>query len=118
MYGVPSELDLNFLHGSELIQVRLGVHQVQFIFHPVGAINVDGKWEHLGADGSVLDQSEPAPRTRPFQLHRLLGQRVTQTQVTPPTSIAVRFESGDTLRIFDSSKEYESFTIQPGDIVV
>jgi hypothetical protein len=118
MYGVPNGLDLNFLHGSELIQVCLGVHQVQFHFHPVGTIAVEGEWELLRADGSALDRSEPAPRTLPFQLHRLLGQRVTRTQVDPPTSIAVWFESGELLRVYDSSKEYESFTIQPGDIVV
>src|SRR5262245_26525414 len=118
MYGVPDGLNLRFLHGSELIQVCLGLHQVQFIFHPEGAISVEGEWELLGADGSLLDRSEPAPRMLAFQLHRLLGQRVSQTQVNPPTSVAVQFESGEVLRVFDSSKEYESFTIQPGDVVV
>lgn len=118
MYGVPNWLDLSFLRGSELIQVCLGVHQVQFIFHPLGAIAVEGGWQLLGADGSVLDRSEPAPRVLAFQLHRLLGQRVARAQVDPPTSVAVQFEGGEVLRVFDSSKEHESFTIQPGDIVV
>jgi hypothetical protein len=118
MYGVPEGLDLRFLHGSELIQVCLGLHQVRFIFQPEGSISVEGEWELLGADGSILDRSEPAPRTLAFQLHRLLGQRVIQTQVNSPTSVAVVFESGELLRVFDSSKGYESFTIQPGNLVV
>jgi hypothetical protein len=118
MYGVPDGLDLRFLHGSELIHVGLGLCDVQFGFQPEGHISVEGEWELLGADGSILDRSEPAPRTSAFRLHRLLGQRVVQTHVNPPTSIAVQFEGGELLRIFDSWKQYESFSIQPGNVFV
>jgi hypothetical protein len=53
MYGVPTDLDLSFLHGALLIQVCLGQHQVQFHFHPTGSIAVEGGWELRDAAGGV-----------------------------------------------------------------
>jgi hypothetical protein len=58
------------------------------------------------------------PRIEPFQLQRLLGQRVVSSELSSPLFIALRFDQGDTLRVFDSSAEFESFTIQSGGIVV
>ena len=55
MYGVPVDLDLSFLHGAELIQVCLGQHQLQFHFHPVGSISVEGGWELRDAAGVRID---------------------------------------------------------------
>ena len=111
MYGVPKDLDLTYLHGAELIQVCLGVHQVQFHFHPRGILSVEGEWELRAADDSELDRSEPPPRTRPFELHRLLGPKVTDTVLAPPNWLAIRFERGELLRVFDDSEQYESFNI-------
>jgi hypothetical protein len=118
MHGVSADLDLQFLHGAELIQVCVGLYQVQFVFHPEGNICVEGEWELYAADGSELDRSRPSPRQEPFQLHRLLGQRVVASSVSSPVWFGLRFERGDLLRIYDSSKEYESFSIQPGNIYV
>lgn len=114
MYGVPENLDLSFLHGAEVVQVRLGLHQVQLCFHPNASLSVEGRWELLSSDGLELDQYEPPPRERPFQLHRLLGQKVVGGSVSAPAWFSLRFENGDTLRVFDSSQEYESFSIDPG----
>jgi hypothetical protein len=117
VYGVPEDLDLQFLHGADVIQVCLGLSQVQFVFHPEANISVEGDWILYAADGSELDRSRPSPRQEAFQLHRLLGQRVEKTTVSSPSWIALHFESGELLRIFDDS-EYESFSIQPGNIFI
>jgi hypothetical protein len=118
VYGVPEDLDLQFLHGAELIQICIGLYQVQFIFQSGANISVEGEWKLYTSDGSELDRSSPAPRHEPFQLHRLLGRRVAASTVSSPNWIALRFETGDILRIADSSKEYESFSIQPGNIFI
>jgi hypothetical protein len=55
MYGVPSDLDLSFLCGAELIQVCLECHQLQFHFHPVGSIYVQGEWELMDAAAVQID---------------------------------------------------------------
>ena len=52
MYGVPAELDLRFLNDATLTQVCIGPWDVQFHFHPIGGIFVQGAWElRDGGDG-------------------------------------------------------------------
>lgn len=118
MYGVPADLNLTFLHGAELIQVCLGLSQLQFHFHPVGSIAVEGGWELLDADGARLDGWQDGPDRPPYQLHRLLGRRVAGSEVAAPDWFALRFEGGEVLRVFDDSPQYESFQIEPGGIIV
>ena len=120
MYGVPADLDLSGFVGAPLQHIDLG----QFILHfrfaadPERVISVEGDWELRGPDGVVLDhQMEPAAREA-YRVHALLGQNVTGYVVNPPTSFVLAFENGHTLRVFDRSREYESFSIQPGNIYV
>jgi hypothetical protein len=118
MYGVPVNLDLTFLHGAGLTQVCLGQHQVQFHFHPVGSIFVEGYWEFLGPTGEQIDHSYEEPERPPYQLHRLLSRAVVGSEVSAPEWFALRFSGGEVLKIFDDSPMYESFQIQPGNIIV
>jgi hypothetical protein len=118
MYGVPADLDLSFLHGALLIQICLGQDQVQFHFHPVGSISVEGTWELLDAAGMWMDGRTNGGERPPCRSDRLLGARVVGTEVCAPSWFALRFEGGEVLRVFDDSKQYESFSIQPGNIFV
>jgi hypothetical protein len=118
VYGVPADLDLAYLHGAELIQVCLGLYQLQFHFHPAGSIAVEGGWELLDATGARLDGRQDGPDRPPYQLHRLLGRRVAGSEVSAPAWFALRFEGGEVLRVFDDSSQYESFQIEPGGIIV
>ncbi len=111
MYGVPIDLDLTYLHGATLIQVCLGEFQLQFQFHPRGAISVEGRWEFRDAGGALIDQLHDGTERPPYHLHRLLGKKVVGTEVAAPDSCALRFEAGEILRFFDNSKQYESFQI-------
>jgi len=43
---------------------------------------------------------------------------VAGTEVDAPRSFALRFAGGEELRVFDDSDQFESFSIQPGDIFV
>ena len=120
MYGVPAHLNLSAFHGATLDQIALGAFDLQFHFsgaaHP--HIGVEGHWELRGPDGVVLDQQmENAERTA-YRLHVLLGRTVTASDVDPPRSFALTFDNGHVLRVFDDSPEYESFSIQPGDVFV
>ncbi len=118
MYGVPADLNLEFLHEAELIQVCLGLRQLQFHFHPAGSISVEGAWELQDAAGVVIDGSRDVPDRPPYQLHRLLGHRVVRYEVSAPKWFALWFEGGEVLRVFDDSPLYESFQIEPGGIIV
>jgi hypothetical protein len=118
MYGVPTNLDLAFLHNGELIQVCIGQYQLQFHFHPVGSISVEGGWELLDKTGQRIDGHCEQPERPPYQLHRLLGHKIVESEVSAPDWFALTFEGGLVLRVFDDSQQYESFSIQPGDIFV
>ena len=117
MYGVPADLDLAFLHGAELMQVCLGQHQIQFHFNPPGSISVEGGWELLDAAGVRIDGRQNRLDRPPYQLHRLLGRRVTGSEVSAPEWFALWFQDGEMLRVFDDSPHYESFQIEPGGII-
>jgi hypothetical protein len=118
MYGVPEDLDLAFLHNGVLTQVCLGQFQVQFHFSPVGSIYAESAWELLDSTGRIIDQNHDGPDRPPYQLHQLLGQHVTGSEVSAPDFFALYFERGQVLRVYDDSREYESFSIQPGNIFV
>jgi len=120
MHGVPADLDLSQFVGAELARIDLG----QFILHfrfaaeasPV--IAVEGHWELRAPDGGLLDrQIDPADRDA-YRIHVLLGRTVVGTEVDPPASFALLFDAGHTLRIFDSSRLYESFAIEPPGVYV
>jgi len=118
MYGVPADLNLSRFTGATLIQVALGEFQVQFRFRPEAEIAVEGLWELRDRSGRLVDHALPAADRDAYRVHQLLGRQVTGSQVDAPGSITLQFDSGHRLQIFDSSAEFESFTIQPGGIIV
>ena len=126
MYGVPHDLDLSRFVGATLIQICLGEFQVQFHFQATGRsgsagmldIGVEGGWELRDGYGGIIDHSGPNAEREAYRVHRLLGHAVVGTDLDSPRSFALRFAGGGELRIFDDSNQYESFSIQPGDIFV
>lgn len=118
MHGVPKDLNLSQFVGKTLVQLGIGEFQVQFRFQPEGNVSVEGGWELRDDDGMLIDRSLPNGERTGFYIHRLLGQEVVRWEIAPPTSFALGFSNGLVLRVFDNSKEYESFSIQPGDIYV
>ena len=64
MYGVPSDLDLSFLHGAELNQIRLGVYDAQFCFDPMAVINASDSWSLFDESGICVDHGMTFPRPR------------------------------------------------------
>jgi hypothetical protein len=96
----------------------LGLYQIYLHFHPEGIITIEGDWELRDETGSLIDRECWGPNREPYQLHKLLGRCVIATEVNAPKSFALRFDSGHVLLVFDNSAEYESFSIQPGNIFV
>ena len=118
MYGVPWTLNLHRFHGATLVQVAIGEFQIQFHFAPAGEIAVEGRWQLQDRSGQIVDQAEANAGRDVHRVHQLLGRQVTASRIDAPESIALVFDDGHTLTVFDSSSEHESFTIQPGDVVV
>ena len=104
------------------MQAVIAENEIQFHFHPEGCIAVEGKWELRDSSGGLLDASledDMLPDSREcFRVHKILGKTVRQFTINAPLSFSLYFDSGHVLTIFDDSKEYESFSIQPGDIYI
>ena len=120
MYGVPADLDLARFKGATLDCLGIGAFSIQFHFDPSSTISAEGKWELRDSAGVLIDNGdgESIVERESLHLHRIIGKSVESYSVSAPDSFSLRFESGHTLTIFDDSKQYESFSIQPGDIYV
>jgi hypothetical protein len=119
VYGVPSNLNLKRFHTATLTQICLGEFQTQFHFvDPELSISVEGDWQVTNAEGHIADRSVPNANRASFHVHHLLGRRIVDSNVNAPNAFSLRFDSGWTLTIHDSSREFESFSINPGDIYV
>jgi hypothetical protein len=120
LYGVPEDLDLSAFRAATLDSIELGryIFHLRFSMEPPAMISIEGDWELRDSAGRLLDQQmEPQDRDA-YRIHVLLGCAVSDFEVDAPESFLLRFDSGHTLRIFDRSPQYESFSIQPGNIIV
>ena len=119
MHGVPADLDLSKFKDATLIQLAIGEHEIQFRFHPNRTILVQGHWELRDTAGRLIDKDEANNAQREaYRLHIILGRDIENCSVSAPHSFSLRFKSGHVLTVFDDSKQYESFSIQPGNIYV
>ena len=78
-------------------------------------IGVEGHWEVRDAVGELIDNQMETANRDAYRIHVLLGKTVEGFSVDPPESFTILFESGHSLTVFDQSKMYESFSVQPGD---
>ena len=119
MYGVPADLNLAPFLRATLTQIALGEFQIQFRFDPEGTISVEGKWELRASNGSIVDEFSRTDFSRDaYRVHVILGKQVIHTQVDAPDSFSLHFATGHLLTIWDDSQQYESFSIQPGNVFV
>lgn len=120
MHGIPSDLDLSPFIGATLERIDLGkwILHFHFAMQPAGVIGIEGEWKLLDLDGTVVDrQQEPAQRDA-YRVHHLLLHEVTAFQVQAPRWFSLTFDNGMVLKVYDDSKQYESFSIQPGNIYI
>jgi hypothetical protein len=108
-----------------LDQICLGPFDLQFHFSNGVAITVEGSWRLEDGKGAVLDASKGRVGEHPgnrsmggWRIRELLSDVVVAAEVASPESFGLTFETGRRLIVFDDSNQYESFSIQPGDIFV
>ena len=120
LHGVPANLSLAPFVGASLQRIDLGkwIVYFQFEMQPAGTIGVEGEWELYDAEGVVIDrQQDPAERDS-YRLHHLLLHHVVSYKVQAPEWFSLTFDHGMVLKIYDKSRQYESFSIQPGDFYI
>ena|SRR6266480_5741145 len=112
MYGLPKDLDLSFLHGKELLQVCIGMHQVILNLEDQVTISVESEYAHRAKNGEAIRYKDC--RLSASMLCSLLGFSIITASGKPDGTLTLRFSNEELLEIFDDSKEFESYQIKQG----
>lgn len=117
MYGLPRNIDLSFLNGREVIQVAIGIFQVQFGFDEDATICVHSQFTHFDGHQDWTWTPEPSKVQVAARALSLLGATVERVQTHEDGTLILSFSSGHRLTLVDS-KEYESYEIRrPGETI-
>jgi Family of unknown function (DUF6188) len=119
MYGLRKEIDLGFLSARELIQVAIGVYQIQFGFDEDVIIYVESQFNYFDGQQEWTWKPEPGAAQIAARTVSLLGARIQNFEGQENGTLTLTFSNGQRLTLADSSREYESYQItRPGATIV
>lgn len=119
MYGLSKDIDLSFLNGRELVQVAIGVYQVQFGFDEDVRISVESYFGYSDGQGEWIWRPEPGASQIAARTVALLGSSIQGFQAHEDGTLILTFHGGQRITILDNSKQYESYDITlPGRTIV
>jgi hypothetical protein len=104
MYGLPVDFKTGFFCGRTLDLVCFTKYQVYLHLSDECLISVEGE---LSLDGG---ERQRVPIILPA-IYRLIDQKITAASSTIAGTLSIVFEKGQTLYIYDSSKQFESYSI-------
>jgi len=119
MYGLKKEIDLSFLTGRELIQLAIGVYQVQFGFDEDVRISVESEFRYFDGQAEWIWRLEPGSSSIAARAVALLGATIESFGSNIDGTLTLAFSNQHRLTMLDSSKEYESYDItRPGQNII
>jgi hypothetical protein len=112
MYGLPADVDVRFLCERELVQVAIGVYEVQLHFDSNVSIAIQC---HCQVGAQVYEPGKVAG----FPLIGLLGRVVVNVMPLEQRHLRLDFDDGSSLVILENDEPYESYTVTgPGGAIV
>jgi hypothetical protein len=119
MYGLSKDIDLSFLSGREVIQVAIGVYQIQFGLDEDVIISVYSQFSYFDGQTESIWQPEPGFAQIAARAVALLGATIQAFEGHEDGTLTLTFSNGHRLIVPDSSREYESYEITlPGRTIV
>jgi hypothetical protein len=116
MYGLKESVDLSFLINAEITQVALGKHDIQIAFGEQS--NITAQCQILFEQSAGTTKIDGKNGRSAGSLSGLLGDVVENIQISNRDELILRLKSGNILRLFDSSRHYESFVVwHNGDFI-
>jgi hypothetical protein len=112
MYGLPPDFDGAAFIGLRLTSVCFFENQVIFHFDSAATIAVESAYSIEA--GSPLPAAHDVPDID-SNLGQLLGRAISAVSATYDGTLSLTFETGASLRVFDNSREFESYHITIGD---
>jgi hypothetical protein len=111
MYGLPKDFDGSFLVGRTLELVCFSQNQMSLHFSDDITITIESAFSYK------IDQIVDVP-VQQSNLMELLGSSVSVAQGDENGTLSLLFDNGATLKVFDTTKQYESYTISYGGKVI
>jgi hypothetical protein len=108
VYGLNKDIDLSFLKGREVIQVAIGVYQIQFAFDEAVTIYIEGGFSYFDGKDEVIWKPEPGTADIASLTVALLGATIDNFESHENGTLKLAFSNGHRVTIPDSSKQYES----------
>lgn len=111
MYGLPKDFDGSFLVGRTLGLLCFSQNQMSLHFDDDVTIAIESAFAYKTAQ--VIDVP-----VHESDLMELLGTAVASVQGDANGTLSLLFNNGQTLKLYDTTKQYESYTITYGGKVI
>jgi len=113
MHGLPPDTDLQFIVGAELTQVCIGQNEVILnLFERVSfTLECSVSFAFDLGGPSILDK----PKDIGIAALRLLGEQVRSVEILSEGTLKLAWGTRAFTEFYDSSQQYESYTITHGE---
>lgn len=108
MFGLPKDFDGSIFLSRTLEQICLNENTIYFHFDRGIFISVESAYSYFEADLVSDDQLTEVPKFDANVL-RLLGKSIRRATGSSDGTLSLVFETGQMLKIFDTSDQYESY---------
>ena len=118
MYGLPDNINLDFLKGKELLQVCVGFNDLILNFDENIVLSITSKCRY---ECSVKSMDIDNYTSSASLICSMLGKKIIDASSKDGKHLVVKFDNECQLIIYDDSEYYESYLIKGspnGDIVV
>ena len=104
MYGLPKDFNGDFFIGQILEMVCFNENQVYLHFGCEITVTIESAFSYQN------DKIVSIP-VRESDLMKMLGLSVSKAEGEKDGTLSLTFSNGETLKIYDISKQYESYSI-------
>jgi hypothetical protein len=102
-----------------LIQLAIGLYQVQFGFDEDVRISVESRFRYFDGQAEWIWRPEPGSSSIVARAVALLGATIESFRSNIDGTLTLAFSNQHRLTILDSSQEYESYDItRPGQTII
>lgn len=117
MYGLPKDVNVEFLVRQTLTQVCVGLHDLVLNFHGDVSITIMSRVCFTCSRGGTAREHKEL-RDVVANLTSILNSTVAAAKGNCDGTLDLEFETGEALSIYDDSEKYESYVIRHGGSVI
>ena len=110
MYGLPTNINLDFFLEKTLLQICIGAHDLILNFDGNVSVTITSSIEFSCSKCSFQKTNDF--RRIASTIAVLINQTIVSVEGNEAGTLTLKFDSGGIVTIYDDSKEYESYTIK------